>query len=141
MVERDVDVQAFEILNLSRDFESSFVVNELDPTLWFNIVSDESEIKYATTQLPLDYRDLHDAIGGEPLDAAIAILKRSGRSSRRCWISFMMPICCACAAGEFSPVHAGFSATGVASSNLDQSMRLKRTSGRIRVDRSVDSIS
>ncbi|MBZ9858021.1 hypothetical protein LB566_30025 [Mesorhizobium sp. CA13] len=72
LVERDVDVQAFEILNLSRDFESSFVVNELDPTLWFNIVSDESEIKYATTQLPLDYTDLHDAIGGEPLDVAIA---------------------------------------------------------------------
>ncbi|TPK25990.1 hypothetical protein [Mesorhizobium sp. B2-5-3] len=72
LVERDVDVQAFEILNLSRDFESSFVVNELDPTLWFNIVSDESEIKYATAQLPLDYTDLHDAIGGEPVDAAIA---------------------------------------------------------------------
>lgn len=72
LVERDVEVQAFEILNLSRDFEASFVVNELDPTLWFNIVRDESEIKYATTQLALDYKDLQDAIGGESIEVAIA---------------------------------------------------------------------
>ena len=72
LVERDVDVQAFEILNLSRDFEASFVVNEFDPTLWFNIVRDESDIKYATTQLALDYKDLQDAIGGEPIEVAIA---------------------------------------------------------------------
>ena len=72
LVERDVDVRDFDILNLSRDFESSFVVNELDPTLWFDIVRDESEIKYATTQLALDYKDLQDAIGGEPVELAIA---------------------------------------------------------------------
>ena len=72
LVERDVDVQAFETLNLSRDFETSFVVNELDPTLWFNIVRDENDIKYATTQLALDYKDLLDAIGGEPVEAALA---------------------------------------------------------------------
>ncbi|TJX36222.1 MAG: hypothetical protein E5W21_28475, partial [Mesorhizobium sp.] len=40
LVERDVDVQSFDILNLSRDFETTFIVNELDPTLWFNIVRD-----------------------------------------------------------------------------------------------------
>ncbi|WP_292265663.1 hypothetical protein [Mesorhizobium sp.] len=72
MVERDVEVQAFEILNLSRDFEASFVVNELDPALWFNIVRDESEINYATTQLVLDYKDLQDAIGGDSIAVAIA---------------------------------------------------------------------
>ncbi|MET3577474.1 hypothetical protein ABID19_000489 [Mesorhizobium robiniae] len=72
LVERDVEVQAFEILNLSRDFEASFVVNELNPALWFNIVRDESEIKYSTTQLALDYKDLQDAIGGEPIAVAIA---------------------------------------------------------------------
>jgi hypothetical protein len=72
LVERDVDVQEFEAMNISRDFESSFVVNELDPTLWFNIVRDESEIRYATTQLALDYKDLHAAIGDAPLAAAIA---------------------------------------------------------------------
>ncbi|MET3590820.1 MULTISPECIES: hypothetical protein [Mesorhizobium] len=72
LVERDVDVRDFEILNLSRDIEATFVVNELDPTLWFNIVRDENEIKYATTQLGLDYKDLHDAIGDEPVKAAVA---------------------------------------------------------------------
>ncbi|MER9828241.1 hypothetical protein NKJ51_07535 [Mesorhizobium sp. M0134] len=72
LVERDVDVQGFDILNLSRDFEASFVVNELNPMLWFNIVRDESDIKYATTQIALDYKDLQYAIGGEPIEVAIA---------------------------------------------------------------------
>ncbi|MDG4854989.1 MULTISPECIES: hypothetical protein [unclassified Mesorhizobium] len=72
LVERDVDVRDFEILNLSRDLEATFVVNEIDPTLWFNIVRDENEIKYATTQLALDYKDLHEAIGDEAVEAAVA---------------------------------------------------------------------
>ncbi|TPN76022.1 hypothetical protein FJ987_14630 [Mesorhizobium sp. CU2] len=72
LVERDVDLRDFDILNLSRDFETTFVVNELDPALWFNIVRDESEIKYATTQLALDYKDLQDSIGGEPAEVAVA---------------------------------------------------------------------
>jgi|GEM_PF-1568921 len=72
LVERDVDLGDFEVLNLSRDFESSFVVNELDPRLWFDIVRDESEIKYATTQLALDSKDLQQTIGGEQAEAVIA---------------------------------------------------------------------
>lgn len=72
LVERDVDAREFEVLNISNDFESSFVANELDSTLWFNIIRDESDIKYAATQLAMDYKDLHDAIAGEPLDVAIA---------------------------------------------------------------------
>lgn len=72
LVERDIDVRDFDILNLSRDFETTFVVNELDPALWFNIVRDENEIKYATTQIALDYKDLQDAIGGEPIEVAVA---------------------------------------------------------------------
>ena len=72
LVERDVDVQEFEVMNISRDLESSFVANELDPALWFNIVRDESEIRYATTQLALDLKDLHDAIGDAPVEIAVA---------------------------------------------------------------------
>jgi hypothetical protein len=72
LVERDVDVRDFDILNLSRDFETTFIVNELDPTLWFNIVRDESEIKYASTQLALDYKDLQEAIGDESIELAVA---------------------------------------------------------------------
>ncbi|MDW6025864.1 hypothetical protein SAZ10_29295 [Mesorhizobium sp. BAC0120] len=72
LVERDVDVRGVEIMNLSEDFQSSFVVNEIDPTLWFNIVRDESDIKYASTQLAYDYKDLHDAIGDGAVEAAVA---------------------------------------------------------------------
>ncbi|CDX40901.1 conserved hypothetical protein [Mesorhizobium sp. SOD10] len=72
LVERDVDIRDFDILNMSRDLENTFVINELDPTLWFNIVRDENEIKYAMTQLGLDYKDLNDAIGDEPVEAAVA---------------------------------------------------------------------
>jgi len=72
LVERVVDLGDFEVLNLSRDFESSFVVNELDPGLWFDIVRDESEIKYATTQLAFGYKDLRETIGGEPAEVAVA---------------------------------------------------------------------
>ncbi|MDI7860611.1 hypothetical protein MRS76_01460 [Rhizobiaceae bacterium n13] len=71
LVERDVDVREFEVMNLSRDFESSIVVNELDPELWFSIVRDESDIKYSTTQLGHDYRDLLAALGGLAPDVAV----------------------------------------------------------------------
>lgn len=72
LIERDIDVEEFEILRFSRDFESSFVVNELHPHLWFNIAQDESETGYAMTQLRLDYKDLHAAIGDEPVNVALA---------------------------------------------------------------------
>jgi hypothetical protein len=72
LIERDVDLQQFESIDMSRDFESSFVVNELDPALWFNIVRDESEVDYATKQLALDLKDLHDAIGSGPVELAVA---------------------------------------------------------------------
>jgi len=82
LVERDVDVKAFEVMNLSRDLESSFVVNELNPALWFNIVKDESDIEYASTQLPFDYKDLHEAIGDGPLADAIADPDKEGKIKR-----------------------------------------------------------
>ena len=72
LVERDVDLQAFEGLNLSRDFEASSLINELDAELWFNMVRDESDINYAATQLAMDYKDLYEAIGGEALGSALA---------------------------------------------------------------------
>src|SRR5438105_5111985 len=50
LAERDIDLEQFEILTFSRDFESTLVVSELDPRLWFNIARDESYAKYATTQ-------------------------------------------------------------------------------------------
>lgn len=79
LVERDVDTKEFEGMNLSGDFETSFVVNELNSTLWFNIVRDESDIKYAVTQLAMDYKDLHEAIGQEPLELAVASPEKQKR--------------------------------------------------------------
>jgi hypothetical protein len=72
LIERDIDLEAFENLNFSRDFEASFVVNELDPDLWLNIARDESDIDYATDQLTMDFKDLHDALGGDPVETALA---------------------------------------------------------------------
>lgn len=71
-VERDVDPGEFEAMNLSKDFEATFVTNELDPALWFNIVRDEADLRYAVTQIVLDYKDLQDAIGTQTLEQALA---------------------------------------------------------------------
>ncbi|WP_269930422.1 hypothetical protein [Aminobacter sp. HY435] len=79
LVERDVDAGEFEVMNVSRDFEASFVANELDPVLWFNIVRDESDLRYATTQLALDYKDLHEAIGDQPIAMAMGDPERLAR--------------------------------------------------------------
>ena len=63
-MEDDVDARNLALLNVSQIFENSFVVNEIDPALWFNIVRDESNIRYAVAQLTADYRDLDQAMGG-----------------------------------------------------------------------------
>lgn len=43
----DVDVRDLGLLNVSPIFETSFVVNEIDPALWFDVVRDEANIRYA----------------------------------------------------------------------------------------------
>lgn len=68
----DVEFQSLALLNISKIFENSFVVNELEPELWFNIVRDESNIVYAVSQLTADYRNLDQALGGAPSEAAMA---------------------------------------------------------------------
>lgn len=71
LIEIDVDAREFELLNISRLLENSTLVNELDPALWFNIVRDEADVRYAVAQLANDYRDLHQALGERtPEDAA-----------------------------------------------------------------------
>lgn len=69
LIEIDVDTRDFEILNISRLLENSTLVNELDPAMWFNIVRDEADIRYAVAQLTNDYRDLHAALGELPPNA------------------------------------------------------------------------
>lgn len=71
-VEENVEAQNLALLNISKIFEKSFVVNELEPVLWFNIVRDDSNIVYAVTQLTADYRDLDQVLGGASSEAAVA---------------------------------------------------------------------
>lgn len=72
LVEDDVDVRDLGLLDVSQIFETSFVVNEIDPALWFNIVRDEANIRYGVTQLAADYRDLDQALAGASGEAAAA---------------------------------------------------------------------
>ncbi len=71
-VQDDVDARHLALLNISKIFENSFVVNELEPALWFNIVRDESNIAFAAAQLTADYRDLDQELGGASGEAAVA---------------------------------------------------------------------
>lgn len=79
LVEIDVDAHEFELLSLSKLLENSVVVNELDPGLWFNIVRDESDMRYAVAQLAIDYRDLHKALGEAPLSMLAGDPQRAAR--------------------------------------------------------------
>jgi len=70
LVERDIDLEDFSVVEFSKDFETSMLVSELDPRLWFSLVEDESDVRYASIQLRKDYGDLDAAIGdGSPADA------------------------------------------------------------------------
>jgi hypothetical protein len=72
LTEDDVDIGDLGLLNVSPIFENSFVVNEIDPALWFNIVRDEANIRYAVAQLTADYRDLDQVLGGQGGEVAAA---------------------------------------------------------------------
>jgi hypothetical protein len=67
----EADTQNLALLDISKLFEGSSVVNDLEPALWFNIVRDESNIDYAVTQLTADYRDLDRALGESDTAAAV----------------------------------------------------------------------
>lgn len=79
LAEIDVDAHELELLSLSKLLENSFVVNELDPALWFNIVRDESDIRYAVAQLAIDYKDLHRALGDAPASSLSQDPERAAR--------------------------------------------------------------
>lgn len=72
LIQDDVDANDLALLNVSQIFENSFVVNELDPAIWFNIVRDESNLRYAVAQLTADYRDLDQVMSGMKPEAVIA---------------------------------------------------------------------
>jgi hypothetical protein len=65
LVERDIDIHGFEVLYLTQDVENSFIASELDPSLWLNMVTDESDLRYAIAQLEADYADLRRVAGAD----------------------------------------------------------------------------
>lgn len=71
-VERDIDIEDFSVMGFSRDLESSTLINELDPRLWYGAVEDESDVAYAVNQLAKDYQDLDAVLDGKPAAEAVA---------------------------------------------------------------------
>ncbi|SFU22276.1 hypothetical protein SAMN05518861_1341, partial [Mesorhizobium sp. YR577] len=64
LLQREIDLEDFSAMKFSGDFQSSPLVNQIDPSLWFAMVKDEADLKYAAGQLRQDYGDLRAAIGG-----------------------------------------------------------------------------
>ena len=71
-MERDVSLEIFSDLEFSADLQSSPLLPEIDPAVWFTMHRDENDLRYAVTQLAADHRDLSDAIGGaDPAEAVL----------------------------------------------------------------------
>jgi len=79
LLEREIDLDEFTAMTFSDDFQSSPLVNQLDPHLWFSMVKDEADLQYAVEQLRQDYSDLRAALeastgkngGDSPLPAGV----------------------------------------------------------------------
>jgi hypothetical protein len=68
LLEREIDLDEFAAMQFSNDFQSSPLVNQIDPNLWFSLVKDEADLQYATEQLRQDHGDLRAALGAHKLD-------------------------------------------------------------------------
>jgi len=62
LLEREIDLDGFTAMHFSDDFQSSPLVNQIDPNLWFGMVKDEADLQYAVEQLRQDYGDLQAAL-------------------------------------------------------------------------------
>jgi len=72
LLEREIDLDDFAAMQFSSDFQSSPLVNQIDPNLWFAMVKDEADLEYATEQLRQDYGDLRAALGARKPDEIIS---------------------------------------------------------------------
>ena len=54
LLEREINLDDFAAMQFSNDFQSSPLVNQIDPNLWFSMVKDEADLQYATKQLRQD---------------------------------------------------------------------------------------
>jgi len=72
LLEREIDLDEFAALQFSNDFQSSPLVNRLDPNLWFGMVKDEANLQYAVGQLRRDYGDLRAVLAGRKPDDSVS---------------------------------------------------------------------
>ncbi|NGN45199.1 hypothetical protein G6N74_29535 [Mesorhizobium sp. CGMCC 1.15528] len=63
LLQREIDLEDFGAMQFSGDFQSSPLVNQIDPSLWFGMVKDEADLAYAAEQLRQDYGDLRAVLG------------------------------------------------------------------------------
>ncbi|CAN7688714.1 hypothetical protein [Mesorhizobium sp. LjRoot246] len=71
LLEREIDLDGFAAMQFSADFQSSPLVNRMDPNLWFGMVKDEADLQYAVEQLRQDYGDLQAAIAARKPDESV----------------------------------------------------------------------
>ncbi|WP_028034332.1 hypothetical protein [Chelativorans sp. J32] len=72
LLQREIDLDGFAAMQFSEDFQSSPLVNRMDPHLWFAMVKDEADLEYAVEQLRQDYMDLQAALAGQPPGIGVA---------------------------------------------------------------------
>jgi hypothetical protein len=79
LVERDVPLADFGDLYFSTDLQGSPLIMEVDPALWLIMNRDESDLRYAVTQLTADYKDLAAELKGADPAAAVADSATAGK--------------------------------------------------------------
>lgn len=72
LLEREIDLDGFAAMQFSDDFQSSPLVNQIDPNLWFGMVKDEADLQYAVEQLRQDYGDLRAAVAARQADESVS---------------------------------------------------------------------
>lgn len=72
LLEREIDLEDFAAMQFSTDFQSSPLVNQIDPSLWFAMAKDEADLQYAAEQLRQDYGDLRAALGDRKPDESVS---------------------------------------------------------------------
>jgi hypothetical protein len=72
LLEREIDLDGYAAMQFSDDFQSSPLVNRMDPNLWFGMVKDEADLQYVVEQLRQDYGDLKAAIAARKPDEGVS---------------------------------------------------------------------
>ena len=75
-IRREIDLEDFGEMGFSPDMETSEVINQMDPHLWFGMVDDERELEYAVEQVEGELADLDRALDDEPARAILTSPER-----------------------------------------------------------------